>query len=179
MPPSEDPAPGLPARPPVGPLLVLFGLSGFSALVYETVWMRPLKVLFGATHEATSLVLSAFMLGMGAGAFWAGRRADRDAARYGADSAARRALLAYAALEAIVGLFAFLFPVLLRGAEALYLELYPRTGSAALAQGLRALFVGGLLIVPTFAMGATLPFALRAATGRAQGEGQGLSLIHI
>lgn len=153
-------------------ILLLFGLSGFSALVYETAWMRPLKVLFGATHEAISIVLTTYMIGLGLGGFWAGRRADREVESFGSRRATVRALRWYAGLEVIVGLFAFLFPLLIALVEWSYLGIHAVVGETEwAASGLRVIFVMGLLGVPTFAMGATLPFVVRASTDRVDKAG--------
>ena len=48
--------------------LGLFFLSGFAALVYETVWTRRLVLVFGATLTSAATVLAGFMAGMALGA---------------------------------------------------------------------------------------------------------------
>ena len=59
------------ARPPL--VLALFFLSGFAALVYETVWTRQLVLVFGGTVTSVSTVLAGFMAGLGLGALAGGR----------------------------------------------------------------------------------------------------------
>jgi len=49
-------------------VLGLFFLSGFAALVYETVWTRQLVLVFGANVTSVSTVLAGFMAGLGFGA---------------------------------------------------------------------------------------------------------------
>ena len=56
---------------------VLFLLSGATALVYQVTWLRNLSLVFGASFEATSIVLAAFMAGLSAGGFVFARRAER------------------------------------------------------------------------------------------------------
>ena len=51
----------------------LFLLSGFSALVYQVLWLRLLSLVFGATVHAASTVLAAFMAGLALGSIAAGR----------------------------------------------------------------------------------------------------------
>ena len=152
---------------PVWGLLVLFLLSGACGLVYQVLWARMLIVLFGATLPAVSTVLSAFMAGLALGSFCFGRRIDR----------ARRPLLVFAALEAGVGLFAFLFPHLLGAtawlAEADWTGRHP-TAFAAVRFGLAF----ALLMIPTAAMGATLPVISRSAVRRFSRLGSGVGLLY-
>src|ERR1700753_327161 len=54
-----------------------FFLSGASSLVFQTLWSRLLSHVFGSSSIAVSSVVSVFMAGLGLGAFWFGRRADR------------------------------------------------------------------------------------------------------
>ena len=73
-------------------ILVLFFLSGFTALLYEVVWERLLHVVFGLSTYAVTVVTAAFMLGLALGYMagqsaacpaitlcrvWPGRRIDR------------------------------------------------------------------------------------------------------
>jgi spermidine synthase len=49
------------------PVYVTIGLSGMTALGAEVVWTRILSLLFGATVYTFSLILGAFLLGLGIG----------------------------------------------------------------------------------------------------------------
>ncbi|HZO10300.1 MAG TPA: hypothetical protein VFC77_13025, partial [Myxococcota bacterium] len=62
--------------PPRLQLLVhaLFLLSGATALIYQVTWVRDLSLVFGASHQATSIVLASFMAGLAIGGLTAGRR---------------------------------------------------------------------------------------------------------
>ena len=65
---------------PLGLRLLLGALcfaSGVAGLTYEVVWHRLLAVVLGNASFATAAVLAAVMGGMGLGALWVGRRADR------------------------------------------------------------------------------------------------------
>ena len=55
------------AGAPLAPLLLLFFLSGASALIYQVLWMRLLALVFGVTVHAASTVLAAFMMGLALG----------------------------------------------------------------------------------------------------------------
>lgn len=52
-------------------------LAGFLAMAYEVSWQRMMSLALGATLRSSALVLSTYMLGMGAGSWLLGRRADR------------------------------------------------------------------------------------------------------
>ena len=45
--------------------------------VFEVIWFQLLELVFGSTTLAISTILVAYMLGLGVGAFFAGRMADR------------------------------------------------------------------------------------------------------
>ncbi|MEO0128824.1 MAG: fused MFS/spermidine synthase [candidate division WOR-3 bacterium] len=57
--------------------LILYFLSGFSALIYEVVWARLLLLAFGSTTVANTIVITAFMLGLGLGGLYYGSNIDR------------------------------------------------------------------------------------------------------
>ena len=56
--------------------LVLFG-SGFCALLYQTVWLRQFRLIFGASTAASAAVLAIFMGGLGVGGIIFGERVER------------------------------------------------------------------------------------------------------
>lgn len=55
-------------------ILLLFFFSGFVGLCYQVVWIRELSVIFGKTNAAISVVVSVFMLGLGLGSLYWGKR---------------------------------------------------------------------------------------------------------
>ena len=61
-------------RSPIVYLLFLF--SGITALVYEVVWTRMLTLAFGHTVFSVSIVLAAFMAGLGLGSYFSGHVID-------------------------------------------------------------------------------------------------------
>ena len=58
-------------------LLILFAISGMTALIYEVIWIRPLSLVFGATIYAVSTIVASFILGLAIGSWFAGTYADR------------------------------------------------------------------------------------------------------
>ena len=86
-------------------------LSGMCALVYQIMWMRHLRLIFGASTAASAAVIAIFMGGLGLGAAWLGKRADR----------VRTPLHTYGNLELGVAAFAAVTPGLVEVARLVYL----------------------------------------------------------
>ena len=84
-------------------LAPLFLVSGATALVYEIIWVRYLGLAFGSTTYSITTVLAAFMGGLALGSLWIGKLADRPG---------QRPLRVYAILEAGIGLFGLLSPLI-------------------------------------------------------------------
>ena len=78
---------------------LLFFLSGFSGLIYQSIWSHYLKLFLGHAAYAQTLVLAIFMGGMAVGSFASGALSQRW----------KRLLIGYAVVEAIIGLLAVLF----------------------------------------------------------------------
>ncbi len=75
-------------------LFAIFTVSGFSGLIYESVWTHYLKLFLGHAAYAQTLVLIIFMGGLAIGSWLASRWSARWV----------RPLLAYAAIEGLIGL---------------------------------------------------------------------------
>ena len=54
-----------------------FFISGFSALIYQVCWQRILFTGFGVDLTSITVIVSVFMAGLGVGAYFGGRIADR------------------------------------------------------------------------------------------------------
>jgi hypothetical protein len=57
--------------------LALFFTTGFAALVYQVVWQRTLTIFSGADVHSATVVVAAFMAGLGCGSLVGGHLADR------------------------------------------------------------------------------------------------------
>ena len=130
--------------------LVAFFVSGFAALVYQVVWQRILVLFSGADVYASSLIVAAFMAGLGVGHLAGGYAADR--------LSRRNALIAFAVAEACISIFGL-------GSRRLYYDfLYQSLGAHQLSTPLLTLILFGSLLWPTFFMGVSLPLLARAVT---------------
>jgi spermidine synthase len=120
-------------------LCVLFFFAGFPALTYQLVWQRALFRLFGVNIESVTVVVTAFLLGLGIGALAGGWLSQWR----------RLPLLPLlAAIELTTGAFGLIS-----------LGLFDRVGAFTdgLPLPLMATVALALVIVPTLLMGATLP----------------------
>ena len=61
------------ARPSLAWLFPLFFASGFAALLYQVVWQRALFTLYGTNVESVTVIVTAFMLGLGVGSLLGGQ----------------------------------------------------------------------------------------------------------
>lgn len=135
-------------------VFLCFFLSGASGLLFEVLWTRELGLVFGSTTLAISTVLSVFMGGLAAGSYLGGRLCG--AARRG--WLQKNPLLAYALVEAGVGLFALSVPRWLAHYPQVNAFLWQKVGDQyALLSVLRFAATALLLLIPTTLMGATLP----------------------
>ncbi|MFN8057863.1 MAG: fused MFS/spermidine synthase [Vicinamibacterales bacterium] len=132
---------------------LLYLMSGAAALVYEVAWLRLLTQHFGQTEAAVSTVLASFMGGLGLGAALFGRFADR--------VPANRALHAYAALEGVVAVSALLVPVALDGFAPWLATTYANGDGGLFFAAVRLVLTMAVLTIPTTAIGATFPAAVR------------------
>jgi spermidine synthase len=132
-------------------------LSGFSALAVEVLWQRLLTPILGGSTIAVTAVLVAYMGGLALGAGVAGRYGDR--------MSPRQALRAYIRLELAVCAAVSLTTVVLAALPvgvAGVLAALPEGAARFLG---RFVLASALLLLPTTAMGATLPLAVRASVG--------------
>ena len=142
-------------------VVTAFFLSGASGLIFENLWTRMLRHVFGSTTLAISTVLTAFMGGLALGSYLFGRYADR----------IKKPLVVYAVAEGIVGVYALLVPVIVQ-------DLYPFVNtwmwknfetSYAWLSVFRFMFSAAVLILPSTMMGATLPLLARHFISRPDG----------
>ena len=120
-------------------LAAIFFISGFSALIYQVCWQRLLFTGFGVDLTSITVIVSVFMAGLGVGAYFGGRIADKFSSYL---------LKIFCLIEIGIGSFGFI------SADLIYLmqEHFIHDNLFVLTF---VTFV--LLIFPTFLMGTTLP----------------------
>lgn len=131
--------------------------SGFTALTYETLWVRQLGLVFGNTAASAATCLAVFFLGMSLGQMAAARRCGglaRPLRTYGLLEllAAGTALTALALPSLYVGLYRSWFDAM--------------TGSTGVANVLRVGLAMATLLPPAFFLGATFPVMVEVEARR-------------
>lgn len=133
------------------------------------MWLRLLALVFGVTVYAASTVLAGFMAGLGVGSFAAGRLATR----------ITRPLAAFGIAEALVGITAFVSPIVLDALTRLWVTIHPSLpDSLPVITVIRFVVAFLVLIVPTSLMGATLPLVIKSAVAREERIGGRIGLLY-
>jgi spermidine synthase len=152
-------------------LFAAFALSGFSGLIYESVWTNYLKFFLGHAAYAQALVLAMFMGGMAGGAWLSSRYNAR----------ITNPLLAYAAIEGLIGLFGLVFHSIFVGAsDFMYGTLLPGVDAPLAVEMVRWGMAAALILPQTLLLGATFPLmsvgVLRAFPNT---PGRSISLLYF
>jgi spermidine synthase len=136
------------------PLAALFFISGASGLIYQSLWLRLLSLVFGVTIHAASTVLASFMGGLALGTLLSGKLAPR----------IRNPLAWFGAVEISIGIAALTTPWALDAIGRIWPAVYASLGGHAwMVTVARVICAAAVLIVPTSLMGATLPLVVRSA----------------
>jgi predicted membrane-bound spermidine synthase len=151
-----------------------FLVSGFCSILYEVIWLRLTMAQFGVTTAVASIVLSAFMIGLGLGSWGAGRLIRRFEGTLKFPP-----LRLYALAELLIGISAITVPFQLAGGKQLLQRVVGAASSSSLEHYLEAGACIVLTLVPWCAcMGATFPFAMLAIRNRA-GSGSDRSFSYL
>lgn len=129
-------------------LLALFCLSGVAALAYQTIWQRMLGLVAGSDAVAATLIVGAFLFGLGVGSMIGAQCADR--------LSARAAIKGFAWCEIGIGVIGASSRLLFH--DVLFHGLGPFITSPAMA----FIVITLALLPPTILMGMSLPLLARA-----------------
>ncbi|RJX31793.1 MAG: MFS transporter [Oxalobacter sp.] len=138
-----------------------FFLSGAAGLIYQIAWQRLLFANFGVDIESITVVVSAFMLGLGCGGYLGGRIADRYF---------EKSLLLFCLFEAFIGCYGIVSPY--------FIEFIGQTGSSS---GLFTIAVLNFFsILPaTVLMGGTLPMLTAWLAKKPSGVGNAIGILYF
>ncbi len=142
-------------------LLTIFFLSGMAALLYQLIWQRALFTIYGTNTESVTIVVAAFMLGLGVGSLLGGEFSKR---------VPKYLVLAFALIEVAIGLY---------GAVSLYV--FTQVGLATLGAStwMTGLLSFGVVLVPTALMGATLPLLVAHLVGQNPNVGRSVGRLYF
>lgn len=121
------------------PIYILFLMSGVSAIIYQIIWQRVLYYSFGSDIDSITLIVSAFMFGLGVGSYISG---------YLIDSYKDKQIYFFMFIEIIIAIFGFFSYEMI---IALTNILINYNNSIMFI----ALFI--FLLIPTMLMGITFP----------------------
>lgn len=142
-------------------IYAVFLLSGFAALLYQVVWQRALYAIYGINIESVTMVVTAFMLGLGIGSV-AGGFVSRDPKR--------PVLLMFALVELGIGLFG-----------VVSLRIFHAVGNVTLGMSAVGTFIVTflLVLVPTLLMGSTLPLLVSHLVRASKNVGQSVGTLYF
>jgi spermidine synthase len=152
-------------------LFVLFTISGFAGLIYESLWTHYLKLFLGHAAYAQTLVLGLFMGGMAIGAWLASKWSGRW----------RNLLRAYAIVEVLVGVAAIAFhDTFIAATEIAYTSWLPAAGSEAFAFAIKWALAAALILPQSMLLGMTFPLMSAGLLRRhPERPGAAISLLYF
>lgn len=138
-----------------------FFASGFAALIYQVVWQRVLFAGFGINIEAVTIVVTAFLAGLGIGSLLGGQISARRQ---------RSLLVAFGVVELTISAYGIISVNLFRWL-------------AGFASGLNQLSSGALtfflVLIPTVMMGFTLPLLAEYSVRRSGNVGFSVGQLYF
>jgi predicted membrane-bound spermidine synthase len=150
-------------------LSLVFFFSGASALIFEGLWFHLLGITLGNSVWSTAIVLASFMGGLALG--------NAIAVFY--SHKIRFPARTYAFLELTVAVAGFLLVVIFSKLIGLLAPLFSMIfEQTALLNFLRLLISFLLLLIPTTAMGATLPVLVKALNTATDNFGSSLGILY-
>jgi predicted membrane-bound spermidine synthase len=152
--------------------LACVALTGFTAMLYEITWVRVLAIVIGGTTYAFTLILAAFILGIGLGSFWLARRKSEG-----------DELQLFSRLQVgVVVSICFALPMYGR-LPYQFLQLWgsmPRSEATWPRFQLETFFVCcAVVVVPAFFMGASFPAIAKVALRDAARLGRQLGRVYL
>lgn len=142
-------------------IYAVFLLSGFAALLYQVVWQRALYAIYGINIESVTMVVTAFMLGLGVGSI-VGGIVSKDAKR--------PVLLYFSLVELGIGVFGLVS-----------LAIFHAVGNVTLGMGAVPTFIVTFLLVllPTMLMGSTLPLLVAHLVRENKNVGKSVGTLYF
>jgi predicted membrane-bound spermidine synthase len=144
-----------------GWLKTVFCATGFAANLYQIVWQRVLFTAFGVNVQAVTVVVTAFLAGLGVGSLFGGRLS------VGSDL---KLLRTFGLLEISVGAF---------GVFSIAFFRWVGEATALLPSTWRGLVVATIAMAPTTIMGMTLPILVAYHVRRTGNVGESVGTLYF
>src|SRR5215467_14105561 len=168
--PRAEPRPSM-SRVPRSVFFLLFTVSGFAGLIYESIWSHYLRLFLGHAAYAQTLVLALFMGGMAIGSWvcsvWSVRW--------------KNLLRGYALAEGVIGLAALAFHgVFVAATELAYTSILPALGGELPASLFKWSLAGALILPQSVLLGMTFPLMSAGLIRRYPGApGESLAMLYF
>ena len=152
-------------------LFAIFTLSGFSGLIYESIWSHYLKLFLGHAAYAQTLVLAIFMGGMALGAWLVSRNTTR----------IKNLLVGYALVELLTGVLALLFHRVYTGAIGFAFDTaIPSLDSVATISMFKWTLAALLILPQSILLGTTFPLISSGVIRRfPENSGETLAMLYF
>jgi len=152
-------------------LLCIFTVSGFSGLIYESIWSHYLQLFLGHAAYSQVLVLAIFMGGMAIGSALAAHYSVRW----------KQVLFGYALVEAATGAAALLFHGIFdRVTQASFAHVIPVLHAQAAVQAYKWSLGAAMILPQSILLGMTFPLMSAAFVRLApQHAGRGVAMLYF
>jgi|WetSurMetagenome_2_1015567.scaffolds.fasta_scaffold01974_6 spermidine synthase len=141
-------------------LSFVFFFSGFAGLIYQVVWQRLLTLYYGVGPVSTTIIVSVYMLGLGAGYLLGGLLAER----------VTNKTILYFSIELSLGFF---------GLASLPIIAFLGQHTAGSGYVLSFFYIFMFLSIPTTLMGMTLPVLMKIFNRYAGNFLHSISLLYF
>lgn len=140
---------------------LVFLASGVPALVYQLAWQRVLFTLYGVNIESITVIITAFMIGLGLGSLLGSQLSKHFR---------RSALAVFAVIELAIGVFGYFS-----------LDIFSAVGHLTWSAGTLATLIVSfaLVVIPTTLMGATLPLLVALRVGLTGNVGRSVDIFYF
>jgi len=142
-------------------LYVIFFVSGLAALLYQLLWQRALFGIYGTNTESVTIVVAAFMLGLGLGSVAGGKLSK--ILKYPLP-------VVFGLLELFTGVYGFV------SLELFYWVGSYTAGVSVLMAGILAFL---LVVFPTSLMGATFPILVAYVVKQTNDVGRSVGTLYF
>jgi spermidine synthase len=152
-------------------LLAIFVVSGFTGLIYESIWSQYLKLFLGHAAYAQTLVLAIFMGGMAIGSWLVARYVTQ----------LRQLLWGYLLVEALIGVLGILFHrVFVSVTELSLTQVIPALHSGVAINAYKWSLAALLVLPQSVLLGMTFPLISGGIIRRWPGQaGETLSTLYF